>query len=566
MILGLLWMALANAGVSLAARAVLRRTLADRPSLSLPLFLLLRLAFIMALVMGAGVAGVLTPAGLGIPGAVLLALLWARGERFDIPWKAPIPPELPRVLIVLGSFLACRSLVLAWLYVPMDGDLTSYHLPKVAEWVRLGTFDIDLGDDPRSWWPAGFELVETWWVVFPRHDALVEMAGLEFMLLACGAVWSLARWLGLEPRGALLASLVVASTPGLSTQSVTCMNDLPAAALVLTAAALIAARAPFGLLVLTGGMAAGLKPTTVYTLPGLLLFLVLVRKEAPAEAPSRLAPRLLALLGAALGAYWYARTWIAKGTPVYGAGTDLNGLKYQQLGFSLDSLLSSLSDLANHRVYDNRRIYHPMLEFAAGWGPAVVACGLPALVSEPRRDAKLRALGAAFAVALVSILGLVLHDNYNLRFILWFCALPALALARAAERAPSLARPAILALAISCLATSFNGVWPLTALIPHLKLESARAELLLPMDVAEDRVGIYGPFTRAYLLRAPDFRREVLTVRAEDPEELEAEMTRLGVRSLFVFDLPQKSRGAKMLEECERRGWLRRVRGVYYLP
>ena len=121
MILGLLWMAAANAGVLLAARAALRRVSTGRPDVDVVLFLLLRFAFIMGLVLAAGLTKTLTPAGLGQGGTVLLGALWLRGERFGAALARPIPTELPRLLVVLGSFLAVRSLLQVWFYAPIDG-------------------------------------------------------------------------------------------------------------------------------------------------------------------------------------------------------------------------------------------------------------------------------------------------------------------------------------------------------------------------------------------------------------------------------------------------------------
>jgi hypothetical protein len=573
MILGLLWMGVANAAVLLAARAALRRVETGRPALDLVLFLLLRFSFIMALVLAAGLGGFLTPAGLGLPCALLLGLLLLRGERFDAPWKAEIPRAYPRLAIGIAAFIAVRSLLQVWFYVPIEGDATCYHLPKVADWIRTGSFRVDLGTDPRAWFPAGFELVETWWALFLRHDALIEMAGLEFLLLASAAAWSLARWLGLTSPSALLAALAVASTPGLAVQSVFCMNDGPAAALVLAAAALIAGRAPFLLLVWVGGMAAGLKPTTAYAAPGLLLFWLLERKEAPGRVSSRAALPLLALLGLALGAFWYVRTWILKGSPVYPAGSPdlvdtIGGFPLQQLGPSLASLSTNLADLANQRIYDGRRPYHALLTYGAGWGPAIVACGLPALVAALRWNPRLRRLAAAFALSVVTVLALVLSDACSLRFILWFPALPALALACAVERSPRLYPPAMTALIVACLATTFSENYSLPTLIQQLRQDfSTGAKWTLPVQPDPSRVGVYGRYSlRAYLLQGPDFKTEVVSLRADSPERLTSEMTRLKISLLYAMGVSPKSREGRVLEESVRRGGLRKLAtGVYAL-
>src|SRR5262249_31754028 len=196
--------------------------------------------------------------GIGVMGAVaLLGLGLARAFR---GLRAPRLPPLGWALGTLTAMVAVRLAAQVWLFAPYSGDVLSYHLPKVAEWVRAGHFTREMGVDSHATFPAGFELVETWWVVFLHHDVLIEMAGVEFLSLALAAVVALATEIGLSAPAAGFAGLVYVLTPGFHVQVTSCLNDAPAAALVLATAALIVGRAPLGLIALVAGLGIGVKP------------------------------------------------------------------------------------------------------------------------------------------------------------------------------------------------------------------------------------------------------------------------------------------------------------------
>src|SRR6185436_10571518 len=127
----------------------------------------------------------------GAAGVAALAVLLARGAHKGL--LPPARPEWPRWVAVVAALLALRLLIQVWFFAPHVGDTISYHLPKVAEWVRAGALVREAGSDPRASFPAGFELIETWWVLFLHHDLLIEMAGLEFLLLGAAGAYAVAR-------------------------------------------------------------------------------------------------------------------------------------------------------------------------------------------------------------------------------------------------------------------------------------------------------------------------------------------------------------------------------------
>src|SRR5204863_2985827 len=136
--------------------------------------------------------------------AVALALLLLRGAHRRFPRPAAV--DMGRWLATLLGIVALRLLLQVYFFSPHMGDAVAYHLPKLGEWIRAGGFTREMGLHPHTTFPAGFELVEAWWVVFPRHDLLIEMAGVEFLALAFSATYALARWLGWGQRTSFLAA------------------------------------------------------------------------------------------------------------------------------------------------------------------------------------------------------------------------------------------------------------------------------------------------------------------------------------------------------------------------
>src|SRR5581483_2859887 len=268
-ILGLSAMAVANAAVLLAAHAVVRRLRTGLGSVDVVLFLLVRILLISATVLGAGLARILHPLGLGLLGAAALALLLSAGVHRDWPSLRPLP--WGRLWTAVGGLLLARLLLQVWFFAPAFDDVLSYHLPKVAEWVRAAAIPAPLGSDPRAAFPAGFELVEAWWVVFLHHDLLVEMAGVEFLLLAGASVHALAAGLGWSARTAGIAALLFVLGPGLYFQATSCLNDGAVAALLAAALALIVAGARLPLVLVPIFLGAGVKPTALLALPGIVL-------------------------------------------------------------------------------------------------------------------------------------------------------------------------------------------------------------------------------------------------------------------------------------------------------
>lgn len=542
MILGALALIAANAATVLGARAILRRVSSGRPAPDAVLFLLLRLLLISAAVLVAGLTGTLQALWLGIAGLLACVVLVARGYHRDLP-RLPLPWK--PAFLLLAVVVILRLLWQVWFFAPYYGDVLSYHLPKVAEWVQAGAFTREMGSDPRATFPAGFELLEAWWTVFLRHDVLIEMAGLEFLLLAAASAYALAREFGWSSSCAMGAALTVALIPGLHLQATSCMNDGAVAGVLAAAAALIAARVHPGLIVAAVGLGVGIKPTFAFALPGLALFMAWSRKDPAAAPPSVPAALIVGGLGLLVGSFWYLRNLAWFGNPIHPMGTagmaSLTGLPLQSFGPSLRSLSENLRSLIDVRVYDH--IAAPSASHAgiANWGAGAFAVGFPALLFLCRSDARLRRLAVSAALAGICVLSSVLMDLYSARFVLFVPIVAGLALARLAE----LHRFALPLAALAVLlqfATTFAPAELDGAARERLRHRSwkERTAMPAPVEASEGRpIGYLSDYAGTpYWLYGPDYSRRVVYLRENALETLD----RHRVRVVYVGMLGERGR------------------------
>jgi hypothetical protein len=564
MILGALAMIVANAATLLGAHHLLSFIKAGKPSVDLVLLLLLRLLLISIVVLVAGAAHALTPAGLGLAGAAFGALLVALGAHRNL--LRPVLPSWDRWLMVVAALVGLRLLLQVWFFAPAMGDALSYHLPKIAEWVRAGALTRELGSDPRSTFPSGFELIETWWVVFLHHDVLIEMAGVEFLALAGAGAYALARGMAWSGRCAFIAALCFILTPGLHLQATACLNDGPIAALITATAALIVARVHPLLILIPVGLGTGIKPTFVYALPGLIAIAWLSRREEGAKPASLRAAALLCLGALVVGAAWYLRNWVLYGNPIHPMGSEgmksqISGSTFQRMGPSLRALRENLACFMDIRVYDRNSAADPLCYGNANWGAAAFALGAPALIPLLRTEPVLRRIAIGLTISALSILSLVELDSWYARFVLFFPVLPALALARLWERHRFVAALGAIALAGMILATFVPGTVPRESLAAMLK-EGWRTRALLHPPELPLRDGPIGyccdDFGGVYSMYGPAFSRRVVYLREGTLDQLLERLHRENV-GLFYAEGGLKTRSA-LLAEGVRQGKLRLFR------
>jgi hypothetical protein len=567
MIAGLAWMLPANASLLLAAHALLRRLRTDAPAVNGLLFVLLHLLLMSCGVLLAGTTGGLTPGILGIGGSILLAILLLLGEHRHL--RLPPRPEMGRATAVLAALLAVRMAVQVWFFAPHGGDALAYHLPKVAEWIRAGAFTREMGMDRCASFPAGFELIEAWWVVFLHHDVLIELAGVEYALLAFLALRALALNLGLSDRTSCFAATLYVLTPMFSLQTTSCMNDAAVAALVLALAALVAERAHPALVLIPLGLIWGTKGTGLFTLPGWVLLAAWRRGQPflrPASVRVAAAAGVVSLVGAG---FWLLRNWLWYGHPLFPVhGDNPAFVDLVQKGPRLESLGKNTLSFVSSLIYDADRPLTPISERTAGWGAIGFSVGVVALIQRMREEVAFRRMGAAFGLSMLSVFLMVQPDPWNARFVLFAPAILCIAAARFLETV----RPAAVVLGIGIVlefaVSILPGGLPRADLLVMLKQPwRERSAHALPQAVPPGApIGVFTPSlarTNTYSLYGSDLSHEVVYLRLYSVGELEAEMRR---RKLEFVRVTVKSRQRFEFLDLVARGRFRAIgEDLYHL-
>jgi hypothetical protein len=565
-IFGLAALLVANAASFLGAQAIARRMSTGRPHLDAVFVLLVRLALISAAVLFAGSTRLLNGWLFGGLGLVVLLLLARSFTR-------PTLPDLGRLLPALAAVVAVRLLLQVWFFAPSNYDATSYHLTKVAEWIRAGGFTREMGVDLCAPFPAGFELLEAWWVVFLRHDVLIEMAGVEMLALCAAATYALAREATLAERPAAWAAFLTILAPGLHLSATSCLNDAAVAALVIATMAFVLARAPWSWIALAVGIGLGIKPTYGYALPGVVVLHLLARGNPKLVDPARNVSWPVAVAGLAIGAFWYVRNTLWFGSPIYPVGTrglvSQDGALKVQFGPSPANVARNVLDVLQSRVYDDFTPYGPLLIRISGWGAVGFACGLLALPVVLRDDSPLRKVAAAFAVSFVSVLALVHHDPWLMRFVLFFVALLSIAAVKFLETRRTAVGIAAAALAYQFLATFVPAdlVWKDVRALAALPWRERSAAVTKGTTVPPaDSVAYFiaEPLLNrgeSYVLYGPDFSRRVVYLRGRTASEIRRELEREKPRLLYRCEgTPAES---PLFQECLR-GFLKESGGRYY--
>jgi hypothetical protein len=508
-LLRLLGLALATGFCGSAALALRRAWKLEAGSAGLLVFLLLFTAIQSLLILVAGLTGALSLWPLTLAGAAGWALLQIRKPRTILVF-APPNDRTKLVLLAMGALGIASLVVKAVLVGPATGDALQYHLPKIAEWVRAGRFVWGINHDPRQWFSAGFELVETWWVVFLHHDRVIELAGVQMALIAGAAVYTLAESLDARPGLAAVAYLFI---PAVILGATSCGNDLAVAALILAGYALVASGAPRPLQAFPLLLAVGVKATAVFAAVGLVVFACF--QARPPKLPRSAAVALTAA-GLLLAGFWYARNFAVAGHPLYpfyGSHGEFAWMP-QQGGVDVESLQQTVQVLPGRMV--DPYPYESTTPRMTGWGWAVLPLGLPALLIALRDDRRVRRLALSFAIGACVTLACVWFQGENLRFVLWFPALFAVALGRL--RTGLWAPAVVLACLVNFAAT----------LVPY-ELRHSRhlqpPESLAPTDPV---ACVFTLSVSSYRYYNPDFSRRVVYPRSMD------ELRRSGAKAVVV--------------------------------
>lgn len=209
---------------------------------------------------------------------------------------------------------------------PRYDDFT-YHAPAVFEWLSRRSFELAPILDYHAYFPFNGELIAAWFLRPYGTDSLYELAGLTWSVVGAVAVYGLSRACGAKSPLALLAVATFISGKGVAVEAQSfAAADVALAAMLLCTTAMLLPPAsgrarPKTWIVLGGafaGVAFGIK---VSALPVVAL-LVLACIWAEHRRGWASVVRAIAVFGIAflaLGGYWYGRTWVLTGNPLYPA-------------------------------------------------------------------------------------------------------------------------------------------------------------------------------------------------------------------------------------------------------
>ena len=275
-------------------------------------------AFTICLLSLAIRSGVLGPSGRGTSAFGVLA--GAAESRVD-------PAHLTALAVFAGVIgaAAARS---CFAGTDFSFDDLLYHGPSMAHWVRDGYFS-ETPWNPTAYYPKNTELLSFWFVLPFGSDAYASLAGFYWLVLLAVTVLYVARRLDIAPSASLVsAALCVGAFKtigrGISFTGV----DVAAYAALLAAVAFAIPAAGPSVPVLSrrdaflSGVAAGLSAgAKLFAVPGVILLFAwwCVATRGQTTRLRFESIMLFAVSAAALGSFWYVRSVVLTGNPIYPA-------------------------------------------------------------------------------------------------------------------------------------------------------------------------------------------------------------------------------------------------------
>lgn len=258
------------------------------------------------------------------------------------------PAAYPRAATLLGAGAGAMAVALvvgqsvAALHGgPFDTDSLHYHLSAAAHFVQTGSLT-DLhrmsAGDGSAFYPFNAELLDALAMLGPRPDIATVVLNPAFAVLALTAAWVFGDRYHAAPAAVAAVAVAVATPLAVGASSGPGLNDLPAAAFLLAAVAVLVRgherqpaedrsaflRWPVGILTVAGaalGLAAGTKLTLLAPVALVAVGVVVAAKGGrPRAAGALVLPAL------ATGAFWYVRDWALVGSPLPGVDLSIVGM------------------------------------------------------------------------------------------------------------------------------------------------------------------------------------------------------------------------------------------------
>lgn len=505
-------MIIGNAFVSIVAIGIFRMIRSRILYLDVPIFGLVWVYITTFYTLILGVFGLLDGCKISIISAVgigLFAINYLRSQKRRLSMANPFGRLAirPSLLGVILGFLVIiqlmRIAVYFWYIPPYVWDTVVYHLVNVAEWVQKGMiFAVNTPVD-RVYWPANFEVLESWFAVFFHNDLIIECPSIIYYAMAGASAYAIARTCRLNRTLSSAVMVFYLYTPSVAIQATACKNDIAVAALYLLSVAVLLDLLMNGyrrelpmdrrllILIMAVGLGVGIKAYLVFMIPGLLLLGAVAlwklhrHGPLPAGIESPQGPwqslklwtmkqelfhvwvvTLLVSSSLFLGGYWYSRNYVAFGNPFHPTSFRIGDyvitgeMQPEQFGPgqrgspSLRGLLRNSYSVVTKRIFDTHP-YSSHSHNTSGWGWFNFACGFSAFAYALLFVSRMRLILICFLVSFVGLLCLVSCDPWFMRFTLWFpCSLAVSFGVLVSNVSLGWIRNILLGLAIIC--TSFN--------------------------------------------------------------------------------------------------------------
>ncbi len=470
---GLLLWSISSACVALVAFLAHQLVRTNDGPLNVASYMSVVIGLATAINLALGLLGWLTPWGVTSASLLILGLAclapagraalldlpgrWRTGRRAASAWWSDLPRLLRFFAALLMLVLAARFAFLIWALPPFVWDSLTYHLTNVAAWTQAGRIGPILSPVLRTYLPANFEVFTTWFTVFLHHDLVVEAAGIPGYLVACVAVYSLARRLGCAAPEAMIASTAYATTPALLLAATGGKNDPLMTGIIMLMMALVvdltvrrddspARNLPgeLALLVMLAFFGLGTKAYLLHILLGIVAMAALIPiasrdrgrwgrllgagrsqlKAAPWGKPVGLS--FLVVVSLLLGTYWYGRNYALLGNPFYPMGIEFGTSAiipgvHNNFPISLTRLLENIGSFLD-KFGDRRGPILSDLPNVTGWGWIAYGLGIPTLIWSLVRLPLARAVIAGFLLSLAALFLSVRASPWNMRYVTWFPA------------------------------------------------------------------------------------------------------------------------------------------------
>lgn len=236
-----------------------------------------------------------------------------------------------KFVTILLFIVICQVIwlsILIYLFPPYAYDGLMYHLVSVADWIQNKQIGITPYIEWTNVYPQHGGLIYTWLVIFLNSDVIVEIGQLVFGIMGAIATIGIARQLQVKKDYAIASGCLFFLTPIVIAQAITNYVDLMFGAMFLVffyfyLKYINSKRIAYvGLAGLAAGVTLGIKSSAAAYI-GVCVIVVFIdlmirlwKKEIVLQEIGKIIS-IFVIPTILVGGFWYFRTWIIYGNPLY---------------------------------------------------------------------------------------------------------------------------------------------------------------------------------------------------------------------------------------------------------